>query len=227
MVDRRRFLLSTVRAVAAATALAPATTVHTATKPGAYTPTFFSSVEWRFLLAAVERLIPSGGEGPGGIETGVPEFIDRQMELPYGHGSYWYMHGPFAENAPPAFGYQLKFPPRDIYRVGVGAVNEVCMKTLGKPFADLDGEHQDTVLRSLEQGTFPLKELPGRAFFEQLLTNTREGYFADPQYGGNRDMASWKWIGFPGARADFTDWIDQAGKTYPYGPVSISGRSLS
>ena len=25
-------------------------------------------------------------------------------------------------------------------------------------------------------------------------------------------MAAWKWIGFPGARADFTDWIDQAGQ---------------
>jgi gluconate 2-dehydrogenase gamma chain len=36
-------------------------------------------------------------------------------------------------------------------------------------------------------------------------------------------MAAWKWIGFPGARADFTDWIDQAGRHYPYGAVSISG----
>ena len=67
--------------------------------------------------------------------------------------------------------------------------------------------------------------IPPRSFFAQLLTNTREGYFADPQYGGNRGMAAWKWIGFPGARADFTDWIDQAGKVYPYGPVSIAGRS--
>jgi gluconate 2-dehydrogenase gamma chain len=64
--------------------------------------------------------------------------------------------------------------------------------------------------------------LPG-AFFAQLLENTKEGYFADPLYGGNRGMAAWKWIGFPGARADFTDWLDQAGRAYPYGPVSISG----
>jgi gluconate 2-dehydrogenase gamma chain len=55
------------------------------------------------------------------------------------------------------------------------------------------------------------------------LENAREGYFADPLHGGNRGMAAWKWIGFPGARADFTDWIDQAGKNYPYGPVAISG----
>jgi gluconate 2-dehydrogenase gamma chain len=61
------------------------------------------------------------------------------------------------------------------------------------------------------------------AFFALLLRNTREGYFADPQYGGNREMGAWKAIGFPGARADFTDWIDQQGKPYPYGPVAISG----
>jgi gluconate 2-dehydrogenase gamma chain len=36
-------------------------------------------------------------------------------------------------------------------------------------------------------------------------------------------MIAWSWIGFPGARADFTDWIDQAGTEYPYGPVSIAG----
>ena len=27
-------------------------------------------------------------------------------------------------------------------------------------------------------------------------------------YGGNRDMAAWKMIGFPGARADFMDFVD-------------------
>ena len=55
----------------------------------------------------------------------------------------------------------------------------------------------------------------GNVFFAQLLENVREGYFADPLYGGNRGMAAWKWIGFPGARADFTDWIDQAGQDIP------------
>jgi gluconate 2-dehydrogenase gamma chain len=36
-------------------------------------------------------------------------------------------------------------------------------------------------------------------------------------------MGSWKMIGFPGARADYMDWVGQYGKTYPLGPVSISG----
>ena len=59
----------------------------------------------------------------------------------------------------------------------------------------------------------------------KLLANTKEGYFADPLYGGNRNMVAWRWIGFPGARADFTDWIDRPGRPYPFGPVSIGGQS--
>lgn len=60
-------------------------------------------------------------------------------------------------------------------------------------------------------------------FFGQLLQNTREGYFCDPIHGGNKDLAAWKMIGFPGARADFMDFVNQNGKAYPYGPVSING----
>jgi gluconate 2-dehydrogenase gamma chain len=37
-------------------------------------------------------------------------------------------------------------------------------------------------------------------------------------------MGSWKMIGFPGARADFLDWVDQHGARYPLGPVGIAGR---
>ena len=69
---------------------------------------------------------------------------------------------------------------------------------------------------SLDRQTKPAAGslVPAPVFFSQLLANTKEGYFADPLYGGNRGMAAWKWIGFPGARADFTDWIDQAGRAY-------------
>jgi hypothetical protein len=32
---------------------------------------------------------------------------------------------------------------------------------------------------------------------------TIEGFFCDPVYGGNRDMAGWRYVGFPGARYDY------------------------
>ena len=222
----RRDLIFGATPAATAMILGAATeaTVADASTPATnYTPTFFNAVEWSFINAAVARLIPSDGPGPGGLETGVPEFIDRQMELPYGHGAYFYLQGPFQPDAPATLGYQLRYTPRELYRSGIAAANDTCKTTAGKVFADLTPEEQDRFLASLEKNQVQLSGPPAAAFFAQLLENTREGYFADPLYGGNRGMAAWKWIGFPGARADFTDWIDQAGHKYPYGPVAISG----
>lgn len=62
-----------------------------------------------------------------------------------------------------------------------------------------------------------------RDFFSLLLQNTKEGYFSDPKYGGNAGMAAWVYIGFPGARAAYSEWATRWNEPYPLGPVSISG----
>ena len=188
-----------------------------------YLPVFFNDAEWTFVNAAVDRLIPADAQGPGGVETGVPVFIDRQMDMPYGHGAYFYMQGPFHTDAPPSLGYQLQFSPREIYRLGIAAANNACKQASGRAFSDLQQPDQEQFLASLEKGTVALQGPPAATFFEQLLTNTREGYFADRMYGGNRGMGGRKMIGFPGARADFTDWMNQQGRAYPYGPTAING----
>jgi gluconate 2-dehydrogenase gamma chain len=189
----------------------------------AYTPAYFTASEWAFVNAAVDRLIPADGNGPGGIEAGVPVFLDKQMELPYGHGAYWYMQGPFHPDAAPTLGYQMRLTPRELYRAGIAAVDRAAQQAHGKPFAALDAGARDALLTLADGGRLAPDPALGAAFFAILLRNTREGYFADPMYGGNRGMGAWKMIGFPGARADFTDWIDQQGRPYPYGPVAIGG----
>jgi gluconate 2-dehydrogenase gamma chain len=227
-LNRRDLLLGATPAATVmilGTTTADGTIAEAATPVANYVPTFFNPAEWRFINAAVGRLIPSDSPGPGGVETGVPEFIDRQMELPYGHGTYFYLQGPFQPDAPVTLGYQLRYTPRELYRSGIAAANDACEAVTGKVFADLTAAEQDRFLTSLEKNEVQISGPPAAAFFAQLLENAREGYFADPLYGGNRGMAAWKWIGFPGARADFTDWIDQAGQTYPFGPVAISGAS--
>ena len=103
-----------------------------------YAPTFFTASEWAFINAAVDRLIPSGGDGPGGVDCGVPEFIDRQLELPYGHGAYFYMSGPFQPNAPAELGYQLRYTPRELYRLGIAAIDGACKLQWDKTFAALE-----------------------------------------------------------------------------------------
>ena len=44
-------------------------------------------------------------------------------------------------------------------------------------------------------------------------------------YGGNKGMKAWIAIGFPGARASFTEWVKQHNVPYPLGPVSLLGES--
>ncbi|HTI17307.1 MAG TPA: gluconate 2-dehydrogenase subunit 3 family protein [Trinickia sp.] len=188
-----------------------------------YQPRYFTPDEWSFVTAAVERLIPSNEDGPGAVDLGVPEFIDRQMDTDYGHGARWYLQGPFHPEADFTLGYQMKYSPREMYRVAIAEINAWSRLQHGKAFAELDGATQDHVLGLLEKGQVSLQGMKANEFFIQLLANTKEGYFADPMYGGNRGMGSWKMIGFPGARADFKDWSTQPGKVYPLGPVSIEG----
>ena len=64
--------------------------------------------------------------------------------------------------------------------------------------------------------------LSAAPFFTILLQDTRCGFFADPIYGGNRDMAAWKMIGFPGARYDYRDWVERHNERYPHPPISIA-----
>jgi gluconate 2-dehydrogenase gamma chain len=92
------------------------TAAAAAEKP--YKPVFFNADEWTFLVAICDRLIPADEVGPGAVDLGVPEFLDRHMQTPYASGAIWYMQGPFLEAAP-EFGYQGRLPLREILRVGI------------------------------------------------------------------------------------------------------------
>jgi gluconate 2-dehydrogenase gamma chain len=229
---RRRFLrqaLGLIPASTLTTGAAVALSPHAGTAAAArstakpYEPSFFSKSEWAFINAAVDHLIPADSYGPGAIAAGVPEFIDRQMQLPYGQGKLWYMQGPFKPDSIPELGYQLGMSPSQLYRVGIKACDDWCIKVHGKTYAELDRPLQEQILKNLQAGKIVFDALPAKTFFEYLLNNTKEGFLSDPIHGGNKHMVGWKLIGFPGARGDFIDWVGQHNVKYPYGPVSISG----
>jgi len=190
----------------------------------AYRPKFFTDAEWNFVSAICDRIIPADENGPGALDAGVPEFIDRQLETPWGHGDLWYRQAPFLD-APPELGVQLNLIPRQVYRLGIVAMDEAVRGLFHKPFTACDTQQRDVAIATLEQGKLDFGELPSGYFFALLLQNTREGFFSDPVHGGNRGMIGWKLVGFPGARADFWDWVDRYdGKPYPLPPVSIDSQ---
>ena len=182
---------------------------------------YLTQPEIRFLDAAVARLIPADELGPGAKEAGVTYYIDQQLASVWGSHGRNYRGGPWPEGTPQQ-GFQSRLTPREIYRAAIREINVHCLKQYQKAFEFLASPQQDEVLKALEGGGVELVSLSARLFFGLVIRNTMEGYFADPIYGGNRDKAGWKLIGFPGVPAsDYNDLIDGHNVPYRVEPVSI------
>lgn len=187
---------------------------------------FFTASEAAIVEAIADRFIPPDPQTPGGKDAGCAVFIDRQLAGPYGQQQGLYDAPPF-EKGGKQQGPQSALGPAQLYRTGIAALEEhVRGDRHANGFAMLDGAQQDEVLQALEQGKIQFSGgLDAQTFFEQILKDVQEGFFADPIYGGNRDMVAWKMIGFPGARYDYRDWVGRHNERYPLPPVSIAGRA--
>jgi gluconate 2-dehydrogenase gamma chain len=186
---------------------------------------FFGQTEALFIEAAVARLIPNDEVGPGGVEAGVPVFLDRQLAGRFGQGDHYFLGGPWPKGTPEQ-GYQSRFNPSQLYRAAIAAIDKyVGANFNGATFSKLASDDQDKVLKGLESGEIKLDDgVDSKTFFGMLLQNTKEGYFSDPIYGGNKDMAAWKMIGFPGAHYDYKEWVGRHGERVPFAPVGFKGR---
>ena len=177
--------------------------------------------EVRFLDAAVARLIPADDLGPGAKEAGVTYYIDQQLVSVWGSHGRNYRAGPWPEGTPQQ-GFQSRLTPREIYRAAIRDTNTHCSKQHGKIFEFLTPAQQDEILRGLEDGKIELQSVSAKLFFELLMRNTEEGFFADPMYGGNRDKVGWKLIGFPGIAASaYAERVEDRDMPYRAEPVSI------
>jgi gluconate 2-dehydrogenase gamma chain len=185
---------------------------------------FFDPAEGAAVEALVDRLIPPDPDTPGGKGAGCAVFIDRQLAGPYGRRAGLYVSPPFIKGIPQQ-GSQDPDGPAARYRKALAALDAYCNTRKGGAFASLSDADKDTVIGGLESGDVKLDGVEGQSFFELLLNNTREGFFADPIYGGNRDMCSWRMIGYPGARYDYRDWVHRHNERYPRSPVSLGGRA--
>ena len=141
---------------------------------------FFNAQDAAAIAAFTERLMPGAPGTPGAGDAGVLNYIDLALS-----GAYVEL--------------------QDFYRRGLAQLDAYCRKTYQEPFVRLDSRRQDEVITALEQGkaagfTWPTAQ----AFFDTVRTHTIEGMFADPVYGGNKDFAGWRLVGFPGGQAVYT-----------------------
>src|SRR5262245_3445642 len=214
--------LATVTAAESAKHPVPATSQGTPSNPVVERPlyVFFNAAEAEFIEAAVERLIPADESGPGALQAGVNNYLDKQLGGAWGAGERLYRSGPWQAGTPTQ-GYQLPFTPAELFRTAIRAINASFEKQ-GMPFKQLPVDRQDAYLKTLETGNDDLDGVPAKEFFSMLLKMTVEGYFSDPVYGGNKDMAAWKMIGFPGAYADYYSVIDHHGVKFVREPLSLA-----
>jgi gluconate 2-dehydrogenase gamma chain len=233
-IGRREFLTGAGAAAAALTpaisaeaqpaqpVAAPAATSTAAPPPVDEPLLTLTATEHAFFVAAADTLIPADNLSPSGGDCGVANFIDRQLAGAYGTGARLYRQGPFPKGKPEQ-GYQLSLNPREFFRAGVTSANEFTRKTFGKDFDRLNEEQRISALKAMEGGKAEFRGFGSAMFFNALLQITMEGFFADPMYGGNRDMASWKMVGYPGLPATYRQDIKKyLGKVYDKPPRSIA-----
>jgi len=228
---RRDFLKGAVSGAAAtATVHLPATQSAQAKEDAAPAPAsgyaFLNLDEAAFVEALVDHMVPADDLTPKGTDIGINIYIDRALAGAWGKGDRLYMQGPWKLGAP-SQGYQLPLTPAQLYRAGIAATNAHCQKTYGKPFDRLEEPQREEVLVGLSGGKIAFDNgLPARVFWGALYQTVMEGMFSDPIYGGNRDKAGWRMIGFPGVIAVNRENIEKyRDKKFPADPLSIADMS--
>jgi gluconate 2-dehydrogenase gamma chain len=139
----------------------------------------------RILEAFIDRLVPKDELGPGAVECGAAEYIDRSL------ADYLALE-------------------KTAFLRGLAAVDEYARSSQGGPFAELSAEKRDAVLTAIDTG----QAANLRGFFNRTRRLTLEGMFGDPSYGGNKDFAGWDLIRYPGAKMAVGP-EDQSMKTPP------------
>ncbi|HEX3248753.1 MAG TPA: gluconate 2-dehydrogenase subunit 3 family protein [Pyrinomonadaceae bacterium] len=123
------------------------------------------------LRAVVDCLIPPD-DFPGAYEAGVCNYLDQLLQTD------------LAEHA-------------EVFRSGIDQIEAEAQARFNRRFPELGQQQQILTLAAIEAGavatSWPID--PAR-FFEMLVNTTAEGYYSDPQQGGNRDRISWVMTGF-------------------------------
>jgi gluconate 2-dehydrogenase gamma chain len=184
---------------------------------------FFNLHEARTVEAYTARLLPGTPEDPGAREAGVTIYIDSLLSTPGGFAEPTYRFPPFAEtyegSSPPPeqegefqviwvaaseidrYGYQSIYTPGEALKMGLAAIDRYANERFENDFVDLEEGQQDEIIQEMLDGEATgFEPLSATTLFHILRRYTAEGMFSDPVYGGNRGLAGWRLIGYPGAQ---------------------------
>ena len=183
--------------------------------------TVFDPHQRATIEAAMARIIPTD-DTPGAREAGCIDFLDRYLSglgfiyaKPDGSG-FEVLEGRSAD----AWRQRIEIM-RLRYAEGVHDLDKRARAYAGCDFVAAAPSQQDEILRDIEAAgqsepttlavsdglAGPVSAAPALQqtstevdldFLPLLVTHTRQGFYADPIYGGNRGQVGWQVIGFPG-----------------------------
>jgi gluconate 2-dehydrogenase gamma chain len=123
------------------------------------------------LRAVVDCLIPPD-DFPGAYEAGVCAYVMRLFDSDLRH--------------------EFEF-----FSKGLGSIEDEARARFNASFASLTLNQQVTTLEAVERGEVSTSwSISPQRFFEMLVCVTAEGFYSDPQQGGNRGAISWAMTGF-------------------------------
>ncbi len=168
---------------------------------------FFTDHEAAVIKAAAARLVPGPADdpvekllnSPGATEADVIRYIDTMLSMFDDNPPKIFAGGPYSDRHGGHINYMKHFVPpaprqlhawkkrvhqlRRHYRKAVRALDAAAK---GGDFATAGNGEQDSILVKLG------------AERDLIFTNTIEGMYAVPEYGGNRHTLGWKSVGWPG-----------------------------
>lgn len=182
---------------------------------------FFDDHQWETVEAAMARIIPTD-QDPGAREANTVRFLDRYLS-----GIDYIYAKPDGSGFVTLSGKEAGVWRKRIdnlqrkYVEGIFELDRISERRFRAEFVHLSTEQQDHVLEALSQPTQEEQEVLETAgtvagfvmpeasmqqaiaehhldFFPLLALHTRQGFYADPIYGGNSHHVGWKTIKFPG-----------------------------
>ena len=221
----RRVIITGIPAVVASAAVLGSggcTSMASSSGGSGQSPRFFSSHQAAVVEDATARIAPGPGDDPaeaghpGAREAGVTGYIDAMLGALAALGTgnagdaggggnggpvpVILAGGPWSNRHAPGRDFMASFIAldpvsriawrkrlsdwRQQYASGIATLD----KLAGGDFTKATAARQDTILARSEVSTF----------LSLLFEHTIEGMYSNPEYGGNRGMAGWKDISYPG-----------------------------
>ncbi len=176
---------------------------------------FFTAHEAETIDALAEQIWPTTETSPGGSDAGVVVYIDRALGGAYQRYQPIYQAGiQWLDDATnEQFGDTfVGLAPEQQFEL-MDAVFNADATPAASPAATPEPQVDGVPVAATPEDTAEIAPSDGKvqvaggegphiaslkAFLDLVRVHTMEGLFSDPVYGGNRDFAGWRAVGYPG-----------------------------